>query len=64
MYYQLLLLAVAFFGAWLMLLPTQRFIYAKQTVPRERETVLPSLRNVLGIILCTSAILMIFVIDG
>ncbi len=64
MYYQLLLLAVAFFGAWLMLLPTDRFIYAKHVVPRERETLLPNLRNVLGLILCTSAILMIFVIEG
>ena len=58
---QLLLLSAAFVGAWLMLQPTERFTYARRADALERETFRPMLRNLVGLIICLTALSMIFV---
>jgi len=54
---QLLLLAVAFFGAWLVLQPTEHFTYDRKA--DEANTVTPTIlqaRSTIGYILCIAAL--------
>lgn len=54
---QLLLLAVAFFGAWLVLQPTERFTYDRKA--DEASTITQTFmqaRSTIGLILCITAL--------
>ncbi|GAB5487857.1 MAG: hypothetical protein Pars2KO_14270 [Parasphingorhabdus sp.] len=54
---QLLLLAVAFFGAWLVLQPTEHFTYDRKA--GEGNAVTPTIlqaRSTIGYILCIAAL--------
>ncbi len=69
MIFQLLLLAVAFFGTWLMLQPTEQFTYARNAAQAEelKNTAAnqhPRARCALGFALCIAAIITIFVMQG
>ncbi len=69
MIYQLLLLAIAFFGTWLMLQPTEQFTYARNAAQAEelKNTAAnqrPRVRCVLGLALCIGAIITIFIMQS
>ncbi|SIO13762.1 hypothetical protein SAMN02745824_3096 [Parasphingorhabdus marina DSM 22363] len=65
---ELLLLAVAFAGAWLILQPIEQFTYARRASRQDQEsgpeTVMPNLRNLAGMLVCAAAITTIFVLRG
>lgn len=61
---ELLLLVAAFFGAWLVLQPTERFTYARKG--EDVDTISPALTNVrspLGYALCIGAMITILLLQ-
>lgn len=61
---QLLLLAIAFFGTWLMLQPTRQFTYARETTQLPNPSpILNRARCIAGFVICFAAITAILMLQ-